>query len=45
MLGCYIEAEVNNYSCPWGGEYSEEQLEINKKRNLERINLLSRIWK
>ena len=42
MLGCYIEAEVNNYSCPWGGEYSDEQLEINKKRNLERIDLLAK---
>lgn len=42
MLGCYIEAEVSNYSCPWGGEYSDEKLEINKKRNLERIDLLAK---
>ena len=41
MLGCYIEAEQNNYSCPWGGEHSEEQLELNKKGNLNRVNLLS----
>ena len=43
MLGCYIEAEVNNYACPWGGEYSDDQLKINKKRNLERIDLLSEL--
>jgi len=42
MLGCYIEAEQNNYSCPWGGEHSEEQLELNKKGNLNRVNLLSK---
>ena len=42
MLGCYIEAEINNYSCPWGGEYSEDQLEINKKRTLQRIDLLAK---
>jgi hypothetical protein len=28
MLGAFIEAEMNNFNCPWGGGvYSEEQLE------------------
>lgn len=40
MLGAFIEAEVNNTNCPWGGVYSDEQLDINKKRNLEEINRL-----
>ena len=40
MLGAFIEAEVNNANCPWGGVYSDEQLTTNKKRNLEEINRL-----
>ena len=40
MLGAYIVAEVNNYGCPWGGSYSEEQLEINKISNVAKINKL-----
>jgi exo-beta-1,3-glucanase (GH17 family) len=40
MLGAYIVAEVNNYGCPWGGSYSEEQLEKNKSINLNQIKKL-----
>jgi exo-beta-1,3-glucanase (GH17 family) len=40
MLGSYIEAEVNNCNCPWGGVYSEDELENNKKRNREELNRL-----
>lgn len=41
MLGAYIEAEMNNFGCPWGGGvYEEEQLEVNRKRNDEKINRL-----
>tara|TARA_R110002050_G_scaffold270050_1_gene412944 strand:+ start:2364 stop:3296 length:933 start_codon:yes stop_codon:yes gene_type:complete len=40
MLGAYIVAEVNNYGCPWGGTYSEEQLEINKNNNVTQIKKL-----
>jgi len=30
MLGAYINAEKNNYNCPWnGGVYPEHQLEAN----------------
>jgi exo-beta-1,3-glucanase (GH17 family) len=41
LQGAYIEAEMNNFGCPWGGGvYSEVQLELNKKRNLKKINRL-----
>jgi exo-beta-1,3-glucanase (GH17 family) len=33
MLGAYIEAEVSNAECPWGGEYDQEQLNANKLHN------------
>lgn len=41
MLGAYIEAEKNNYGCPWGGGiYSEEQLRLNHERNDKKIQTL-----
>lgn len=41
MLGAYIEAEMNNYGCPWnGGVYEEGQLAVNKKSNDAKINRL-----
>lgn len=40
MLGAYIVAEVNNYGCPWGGAYSEEQLAKNKIYNVKQIEKL-----
>ncbi|MBD0849985.1 glycoside hydrolase family 17 protein [Maribacter arenosus] len=40
MLGAYIVAEANNYGCPWGGTYSEKQLEKNKISNDTQINKL-----
>ena len=40
MLGAYIVAEANNYGCPWGGSYSEDQLEGNKSINLKQIRKL-----
>jgi exo-beta-1,3-glucanase (GH17 family) len=43
MLGAYIGAEMNNFGCPWGGSYSEEQLTENKKRNLRQIQKLIRL--
>ena len=33
MLGAYIEAELNNPVCPWGGVYPEETLKKNKENN------------
>ncbi|MCP4977907.1 MAG: glycosyl hydrolase [Maribacter sp.] len=40
MLGAYIVAEANNYGCPWGGSYSEEQLVKNKLANVNQIKKL-----
>ncbi|WP_297792235.1 glycosyl hydrolase family 17 protein [uncultured Eudoraea sp.] len=40
MLGAYIVAEANNYGCPWGGSYTEEQLEKNKITNVSQIKKL-----
>jgi exo-beta-1,3-glucanase (GH17 family) len=41
MLGAYIEAEINNFNCPWnGGVYSKQQLEFNVKANLAKLNRL-----
>lgn len=41
MMGAYIEAEMNNFGCPWGGGiYSEEQLRLNQKGNVKKIQKL-----
>ena len=41
MLGAYIEAEMNNFDCPWGGGvYTAAQLAINRKKNDEKIQRL-----
>lgn len=40
MLGAYINAEVNNPNCPWGGTYPTAVLESNKLLNQNRINKL-----
>ncbi len=41
MQGAFIEAEMNNFGCPWGGGvYEEEQLEKNKQSNLQKIKKL-----
>ncbi|MFW6347469.1 MAG: glycosyl hydrolase [Cyclonatronaceae bacterium] len=40
QLGAYIEAEMNNFNCPWGGVYAEEQLEANKTRNSAKMDTL-----
>lgn len=41
MLSAYIEGEMNNFNCPWGGGvYSEEQLEENRKLNQSKIDKL-----
>ena len=41
MLGAYIEAEMNNFNCPWdGGVYSEDELSQNKIRNQQKIDRL-----
>ena len=40
MLGAYIVAEISNPNCPWGGVYSDKQLEANKVQNREKIHTL-----
>lgn len=41
MLGAYIEAEMNNFGCPWGGGvYPEEQLALNRQKNIKKIDQL-----
>jgi exo-beta-1,3-glucanase (GH17 family) len=38
MLGAYIEAEMNNFGCPWGGGvYDEETLINNIKKNTAKM--------
>lgn len=38
MLGTDLAAEVSNPNCPWGADYSEEQLEQNRCYNSKNIN-------
>ena len=40
MLGAYLGAEMNNFGCPWGGTYTEEQLEANQRENEAEIERL-----
>lgn len=48
MLGAYIEAEMNNFNCPWdGGVYTEEQLAKNRtgnKQKMQRLITLARLY-
>jgi exo-beta-1,3-glucanase (GH17 family) len=43
MLGAYIGAELNNFGCPWGTIFTEEELEKNTKNNLKQIKKLIRL--
>lgn len=43
MLGAYIEAEVNNPDCPWGGSYSEQELADNRRRNIAQIKRMIKL--
>ena len=40
MLGAYLGAEMNNFGCPWGGTYTEEQLEASQRENEAEIERL-----
>jgi len=41
MLGAYINAEMNNFNCPWdGGVYSEQQLKNNRAQIKKKITSL-----
>jgi exo-beta-1,3-glucanase (GH17 family) len=43
MLGAYIVAEANNFGCPWGGTYTEEELMNNEAKNVYQINKLIKL--
>lgn len=41
LLGVYIEAEMNNFGCPWGGgTYDESVLTSNKQINSQKVDKL-----
>lgn len=40
LLGAYIGAEMNNFGCPWGGVYKEEELHQNRANNLAEVQRL-----
>ena len=40
MLGAYLGAEMNNFGCPWGATFSEEQLEANVAENEAEVGRL-----
>ena len=40
MLGAYLGAEMNNFGCPWGATYSEEQLEASQRENAAELGRL-----
>jgi exo-beta-1,3-glucanase (GH17 family) len=40
MLGAYLGAEMNNFGCPWGATFTEEQLEANRAENEAEIRRL-----
>ena len=43
MLGAYIGAELNNFGCPWGKIFTEEELKRNKKKNVAQIRKLIKL--
>jgi exo-beta-1,3-glucanase (GH17 family) len=43
MLGAYISAELNNFGCPWGKIFTEEELKRNKKNNRNEIRKLIKL--
>jgi exo-beta-1,3-glucanase (GH17 family) len=40
MLGAYLGAEMNNFGCPWGATFSEEQLEASARENEAEVGRL-----
>jgi exo-beta-1,3-glucanase (GH17 family) len=41
MLGAHLGAEMNNFGCPWGATYSEEQLEASIAENEAELGRLA----
>ena len=42
MLGAYLGAEMNNFGCPWGATFTEEQLEASRAENGAELERLER---
>lgn len=40
MLGAHLGAEMNNFGCPWGATYTEEQLEASVAENAAEVGRL-----
>lgn len=40
MLGAYLGAEMNNFGCPWGATFTEEQLEASVAENEAEVDRL-----
>ena len=40
LLGAYLGAEMNNFGCPWGATYSEEQLDASIAENEAEVGRL-----
>jgi exo-beta-1,3-glucanase (GH17 family) len=40
MLGAYLGAEMNNFGCPWGGTFTEEQLDASRQENAAELGRL-----
>ncbi len=40
MLGAHLGAEMNNFGCPWGATFSEEQLDANRAENAAEVERL-----
>ncbi|MEZ8143505.1 glycosyl hydrolase [Enterovibrio norvegicus FF-33] len=40
MLGADVAAEMNNPGCPWGAQFSEEELQANREANEQEIERL-----
>jgi exo-beta-1,3-glucanase (GH17 family) len=40
MLGAYLGAEASNPACPWGGSYSEDELQANRRENEAEVGRL-----
>ncbi len=43
MLGAYLGAEMNNFGCPWGATYSEEQLDASGRENQAELDRLVKL--
>lgn len=41
MIGVEPGGEISNPNCPWGGLHSDEEIELNKVKNYEQLDLLA----